>query len=1284
MEKIFTSIFNYFEKNRKVFYLVFISCFLLAGWFAAHVQFEEDISKVLPKDKKIEKLNQVFQNSRFADKLVVMISLKDTNAPAQPDSLVAFADRFTEAVTKNLSPFIRKVDERVNDDLTFSLYNNISDHLPIYLDQNDYLSIDSLIVPGKLRQSLENNFKILSSPAGIALKKMIISDPVGISFLGLKKMQQLQYDDNFELYDNCVITRDHKELLLFVTPAYPPNNTGKNAILLKGIDGIIDSVAVTHKNIETAYFGATAVSTGNAIQLRKDTMLTQGITVVFLIFFIGFYFRKKRAPFLVLIPVLFGGLFSLSAIYFIRGSISVIALGTGSVILGIAVNYSLHLFNHYRHTRNIRDVIRDLSMPLTIGSLTTIGGFLCLEFVQSEMLKDLGLFAAFSLIGASLCTLIFLPHLVATEKNHQWSRQIRNSWIDRISSYRPEYNKILIIFILIFTIIFADTAKWVGFETDLSRMNYMSDKLQRAEEKLKSINVFSLQSVYLVSEGKNLNQALENNEKMLDEVRVLQEKGIVNKYSGVSSLIMSDSLQKIKIKRWNEYWTTDKKQRLIATLKTEGQNFKFKPEAFDHFEQILNKNYEPVDSVSQAFFKKNLLDDYITEKNDNATVVTLLKVKPENKQAVYKLLEKNDAVTVLDRQYLTNKFVDIINADFSSIAWMSSILVFSVLLLTYGRIELTLISFIPMLITFIWILGIMGILGIRFNIINIIISAFIFGLGDDYSLFIMDGLLQEYKTGKQNLSSYKSSIFLSAITTIAGLGVLIFAKHPALRSIAAISIIGIICVVIMSQVLIPFLFAFLIKNRIKKNKFPWTFMGLVKSIFSFSYFVVGSLLLTLFGFFLIRLNPFNKEKGKYIYHVILSWFCWSLMYIMGNVKKRVLKQQAENFSKPAFVICNHQSFLDILMTISLHPKLILFTNHWVWNSPVFGAVVRMADFYPVMQGAESSNELLSDRIHKGYSVVIFPEGTRSADGSMKRFHKGAFFLAEKLQLDILPIVIHGSGYTMTKSDFLLKDGTITLKFLPRIAPNDNLFGEGYAERAKRIGRYFREEFKKLKTTTEQCGYFKEQLIYNYIYKGPVLEWYLRVKLRLENNYQLFHELLPTSGKILDIGCGYGFLCYMLHFTGPDRELTGIDYDENKIDTANHCFNKNEMVNFVCADATGFTFEKYDGIVLSDTLHYLQPIQQKELIEKCIEYLNPGGKIIIREGNRELAERHKGTRLTEFFSTKFFGFNKTTEHGLSFVSGASIRKIAEEKNMTCSEIDNARYTSNMIFVVKHAE
>jgi 1-acyl-sn-glycerol-3-phosphate acyltransferase len=1285
METFFIGIYNYFEKRRIVFYLVFFLSLLVTGWFAAHVKFEEDISKVLPKDKQIEKLNQVFQNSKFMDKLVVMISLKDSNAPAQPDSLVEFAGPYASAIRAKLGPLVGKLSDQVDDAIAMDLLNTITDHLPVYLDQADYQDIDSLITPATVAQSLRRDINTLNSPAGFGLKKIILRDPVGISFLGLKKLKQLQYDDNFELYDSYVMTKDHRHLLIFLTPAFAPNNTGKNAELLQGLDQIADSLQQVHsQRLEADYFGAVAVSVGNALQLRTDTLFTQGITVVFLFVFIGLYFRKKTAPFLILIPVGFGTLFALAAIYFLRGTISVIALGSGSVVLGVAVNYSLHVFNHYRYTNNIREMIRDLTLPLTVGSFTTIGGFLCLEFLASDMLKDLGLFAAFSLIGASLCSLIFLPHFIRSRPGAALPQLPRSrSWIDRVAAYRPEYNKYLVLAIVALTCVFWFTANWVSFESDLTDMNFMSAKLKRAENKLKQINIFSLQSVYLVSDGNTLNEALANNEKMISKIEALRSQGIVKKFSGVSSLIISDSLQRVKIDRWNAFWTTEKKQALMSTLRKEGSSLQFKPDAFDPFQHYLQSSFSPVDTAAMSTVRENYLNDYITEKPGGTTVVTLVKVAAENKPVIYRTFEHDSTVTVLDRQYLTHKFVDLINSDFNSIALMSSLLVFAVLLLTYGRIELTLVSFIPMVITFIWILGIMGIFGVQFNIINIIISAFIFGLGDDYSLFIMDGLLQEYKMGRQNLSSFKSSIFLSAITTVAGLGVLIFAKHPALRSIAIISMVGIICVVIMSQILIPFLFALLVGNRVKKKRFPWTLWGLIRSVFAFSYFAIGSVVLTLAGVLLVKLNPFSREKGKYLYHLFISKYCWSLVYIMVNVKKRRINPLGEDFSKPAIIICNHQSFLDILFTVLLYPKLILFTNHWVWNSPVFGALVRMADYYPVMHGLDSNLDELAGRIQQGYSLVVFPEGTRSLDGQMKRFHKGAFLLAEKLGVDILPLVIHGSGYTLSKGDFLLKNGTVTLKFLPRIHPLDTRFGLTYAEKAKRVGRYFREQYNQLARQLEEPAYFREQLRYNYLYKGPVLEWYLRIKLRLEKDYQVFHELLPRQGHVLDLGCGYGFLTYLLHFSAPERQLTGVDYDQEKTQVASCCFSRNERIQFRHADVKEFALETYDGIVLCDVLHYLEPEKQKQLVGRCIRSLLPGGIMLIRDGDTDQPGKHRKTQLTEFFSTKMFQFNKTNGHALSFFSAGTIRQIALEHSMHCDEIELSRYTSNKLFVISHA-
>lgn len=1279
MGKFFIRIYDYFGSRRPLLYTLFISLFVLFGWFAWQLKFEEDISRILPKDKKIEKLNQVFQQSKFMDKLVMMVSLTDTSA-AEPDSLVAYTGELVESIHEKLKPYITKVSDKVDEELGLELFGTINQYLPIYLGDADYKAIDTLIEPETVRRTLEQNYRTLSSPAGFALKQMISQDPVGISFLGLKKIQQLQYDENFELYDGYVFTKDRRNLLFFITPAYPPNNTGKNALLLKGLDELIGKFRKEkYPNVATSYFGATAVSVGNALQLRTDSLLTQGITVLFIIIFLGLYFRKKRAPVVILVPVLFGALFSLAAIYFIKGQISVIALGTGSVILGIAVSYSLHVFNHYRHTRNIHDLINDLAQPLTVGSFTTIGGFLCLEFVESEMLKDLGLFAAFSLIGASLCSLIFLPHFI-TSKKEQSSHQASFSWIDRFAGLRPEYNKMLVVIILGLTIFFAFWAPRVSFESDMQQMNFMTADLKKSEAKLNRINAYALQSVYLVTEGRNLNEALINNEKMNPVIAALQQKGVVKKYSGVSSLIISDSLQKIRIAKWQQYWNPEKKKALLDILNKEGRDLKFNASAFVPFTELLNREFETAPDSVMAGVRHNFLDDYITEKPGQASVVTLLKVTAGDKGPVYAAFEKDPNVTVLDKQYLTSKFVEIINSDFGSIALMTSLLVFIVLLMMYGRIELTLVSFIPMFISWIWILGIMALAGIQFNIVNIIVSALIFGLGDDYSLFIMDGLLQEYKTGKKNLSSFKSSIFLSAITTIAGLGVLIFAQHPALRSIAFISIIGILSVVIMSQVLIPFLFSVLITNRVKKNRYPWTLMGFIKSSFAFSYFIGMSVAFTLVAwiFSIFKLG----ERGKLIFHNIISKVSHRLVYVMINVKKKIINPQEEKFDNPAIIIANHQSSLDILPLAMLHPKLIMVTNNRIWNSPLFGKVIRLADYFPAEE-IESNPEPVADRIRNGYSVIIFPEGTRSEEGKIGRFHKGAFYLAEKLQVDILPIMIHGTNYTLTKQDQLLKDGQLTVKFLPRIKPTDTHLGSGYSERAKIVGRYFKTEFNALRKEIEQPAYFREKLVYNFLYKGPVLEWYMRIKTRMEKNYTVFHQLVPEKGNILDLGCGYGFMCYMLWFTSEERVITGVDYDEDKIATARHCFSNKGRIGFEHADVMSFELTKYDAIIMADMLHYLPSTGQERMINKCIDSLNEEGVLIIRDGDTDKARQHSRTKLTEFFSTRILRFNKTDGKGLNFFSGQLVRKIAAEKNMHCSEIADSKLTSNTIFILKKA-
>ncbi|PBQ31199.1 glycerol acyltransferase [Sphingobacteriaceae bacterium] len=1277
-------LYNFFQRHKALLFSSLVLLFLTFGYFSSQIEMEEDITKFIPKDKKLDEVNFILQNLKIKDKLVINLYNSDSTA-SDPSDLMACADRLADTLQKTHEEFIKELNYKVSDGLMMQTYGTFYNNLPLFLEEKDYSKIEGLLQVDSIKSTLRSNYRTLLSPTGMILGRYMRRDPLNLTPLTLKKIQSLQFDENFGVNEGYIQTQDHKNLLLFITPSVPPNETKINKAFIESLDGIVKHLTEEFQGkVVIEYYGATPVSVGNSVQVRHDSIFTSLIALCVIMVLLFLFFRRLLVILYILLPVAFGGLFSLTLLYFIKGEISAIALGAGSIVLGIAINYSLHFFTHYKHERSVKKVIEDLTLPMLVGCTTTVGAFLSLQFAKSQALHDFGMFAGFSLIGAVLFSIIVLPHLLKTKKDkkEEDAHPAKESFIDRALSYPLDKNKSVVILAFIFTIIFAFTARNVSFESDMMKMNYQSDQLNKSQQNIERINKYSLKSVYVISKGKDLNDALKANERATAKLAALKNEGFVGKYSSISSVLVSDSLQTLRIERWNTFWTKARKDSLKQNLQRYSKAYKFKEDAYNEFFALLDKDFKPIALSELDSLKKLVANDWITENKDLTTIVSLVKTEPEVKQKVYDKFEGDSDVLVFDKQFMTNQFIEIISSDFNLILLITALLVFGFMLLSHGRIELAIINFLPMFISWLWILGIMGILGLKFNIINIIISTFIFGLGDDYSIFIMDGLGHEYKYGRKNLASYKTSIFLSALTNIVGVGVLIFAKHPALKSIAAITIIGMCTVLFISFIVQPLFYNFLILNRRKRGLLPYTLFNLLLTGVGFLIFIAISLLAHASAVTLFTITPAPRKKKKLIFHYLIMYACRIMVYLVANVKKNIINPQNEIFEKPAVIISNHQSFIDLALLLMLNPKIVVFTNDTVWNSPLYGLIARMADYYPASRGYESAIDQMKKLTNDGYSVLIFPEGTRSETGEILRFHKGAFYLAEQLNLEILPILLHGAGGVVPKGDFHFKEGEVTVKYLPRILPEETTYGTGYKEKSKAIRDYFRTEYSALQKEKETVDYFRSKLIKNYIYKGPVLEWYCRIKVGLEGNYKNFESYLPKKGKIVDIGCGYGFLSLMLGFMSKEREITGIDYDEEKINIAANCVSKNKTTEFIHADVTQYEFSESDAFIINDVLHYLPQEQQVALIKKCIRNLNPKGVMIIRDADADKKQRHRGTRYTEFFSTNS-GFNKTKEGGLHFASADLIRSTLNEFNFIEYQlIDDTKLTSNVTFVIRH--
>ena len=191
MANLFLNIYSYFASHRKIFFTVFTALFAITGFFSLKIKPEEDISKILPKDRQTEKLNQILQNARFADKIVMMVSMKDSSH-ASPETQAAFSDSFSASLRNQYPSLVRSVDERVSDSLAPQLIQIVTDHLPVFLEPGDYASMDSLEDPGKLKEILSKDLRTLSSPAGFVMKSFITRDPLGVGTPAFRKIRQLQ------------------------------------------------------------------------------------------------------------------------------------------------------------------------------------------------------------------------------------------------------------------------------------------------------------------------------------------------------------------------------------------------------------------------------------------------------------------------------------------------------------------------------------------------------------------------------------------------------------------------------------------------------------------------------------------------------------------------------------------------------------------------------------------------------------------------------------------------------------------------------------------------------------------------------------------------------------------------------------------------------------------------------------------------------------------------------------------------------------------------------------
>lgn len=1265
------------QKYSTAFFTFLFLFVIFLVWGISRLQISENIFSTFPEGEAYEPLNALLESKNISNRVVFSV-----NTPPETEDPVALAEAFADSLQRFSGEYLADITalRPEIEDLTYEYFYN---NFPLLIGTEYYQTIDTKLSRDSIAASLSAAYHQLRAPGGAFLREYILNDPLFIASPFFQRQQAGVNSDQFIVEDGVLFTKDRAALIVMGRVNHPLGDSKKNELLARQLSAFSESWNLAFTDHPVEYFGTFEIAAGNASQIKKDTMLTAFIALLAILVILFGYYRKWSIPLYFILPAIFGGLFSLGVMGFLKPEISAISMATAAVILGIVLDYSFHFFTHLRHSSDVLATVREICKPLLTGSFTTILAFLALTFANSAVLQDFGLLAALSLLGAVIFTLIGLPVLLGRfgfdYKNAPQPFSIK---LPKVS------NKIKIagfFGIIAITIGFLLGPWKVQFDGDLNKLNFHPEALKLKEQKLTGVNPANEKQIFLFASSEDPETAKLHNFKLYNKLNELKQAEQIESFQSSAPFQIPGEIAAESAALWLDYWS-EKRESLFKNLDEVADSLGFTASAFDRFKTWITE-FDPENSISaDSIIAKINAEDLVARQSGKTIFITPLEVSGQQYEAATAALGQLEGVRIFDRSEVAETLLDLVRADFNYILIITALIVFITLLFIYGRIELTLLAFLPMLISWIWIVGIAGMLDIRFNFVNIVIATFIFGIGDDFSIFTTDGLLSRYKYGKDTLRAYRSAIVLSAITTIIGTGSLIFAKHPAVHSIALVSVIGLSCILFISLVFQPLMFGLFVQKRIEKRRAPVSFANFLMSVFGFLYFVIGCLLLQLI-LPLILLLPLKKLTRMKLLNTMLSKLAGTVINIGLTFRKRYYGLENFDVKKPSLIIANHNSFLDILVLLMRSPKVIMMVKSWVSDSWLFGPLVRAAGFIP-SEGGAGNLDLVRQRISEGFSIVIFPEGTRSEDGKIGRFHKGAFYLAEELGLDITPVLISGASYLLPKNDFYIKNGTLSLKVLPRISADDRSWGDTYRERTKAISAYFKKEFKNFESDIQNARYLFPRIFKNYVFKGPVLEWYLRIKWKLEHaNYDEYDRLIEDlsasqAGRksILDLGCGYGYFSYFLHYRDPDRHITGVDYDEEKIATAQHGFEKNENLNFVQANVKDFSIKNQDVIFINDILHYMRREDQIEVLQNAVNGLNENGIIFIREGITDLTTRHKRTLRSEWFSTRLLGFNKT-ETELCFLSRDFIEDFAKKNRLSCKMKEQSATTSNVLFILQ---
>lgn len=1239
---------------------------------SSRINLEEDILGILPqRDRIVDDYKYTLRKFRQIDRVYIDVGINRDDA----GTLALAADELYARLATNTA--FAHLTYRIEFGSQRTIVNFLTGALPNLFSEADALALDKKLETASVRAFLTDRRRKLAGPEGMVLKDVVAADPIGMSGLVIAKVVPLQTGfGDAHVEDGRLTSRDERHVLLMAEPKFPPADSKQSAALVAEMLRASHEVENDFPGVHVAITGGHRMSLDNATLLRRDAKhcMILALSAMFILCFTAY--RRRWLATVTFLPSLFGTLVAGAVLALVDEHLSAIAIGFASMAIGITVDYGIYVVYHLDNAATDRNsagkITGRLVLPTFIGALTIIAAFIVLACSPMRGYQQLGIFGAVGVLMSAAFALFVLPLLIPLPKNNEPLPQLRfTGWMENFHTWQKSRRPALLLGVAALSIVAMVGVKKLRFEGDISKLNGITEST-RADDKLISQTWGDALSLTLVvARGKTVDAALAQNDRAA--MMLAQQTNVAGIYS-LTSVCPSLATQEENIRRWQRFWTPERRATMHQTLRQTGGELGFRPDAFAPFWKSVEEN--PA-MLTLDMFRGTGLEQALSERvavgtNDTA-VSTLIKLVDRSQAA--KLRDALPGFILIDQQSLADHIAGLARNGMVRFALWSVVAVGAIVYLSLASIELLVATLLPIGFGLLWTLGLMGLLDLPINVMNCVFVIFVIGMGEDYSVFLATSKLDEWRGHPPRIHATSAAVLISAATTIFGFAVLVVARHPVLFSMGTTILLGMASTFVATLVITPACMDLLLfKNPPRGAPRWWHPLVTLWVILHLG----GS---QVFLYYVLRpiLKIISPRTADDRLRRATRWMARGVVQSVPFGKLEFQNITRETFSPPCIVVSNHQSAVDVMLVVSLPGDVRQTAKKRVFDQPMLGIGCQLLGHVMVEPNdPETTMRRCRETLASGASVHFYPEGTRSQDGFVQRFHRGAFELAVELKQDILPIVLCDSNTAMPRDAYWFEPYHITVRAHPRITPQTFDYSQGSLALMHHCEGVVRAALQKQLDAINTPRVVCRKVGRLYRYQGKYVEQFVYWKMKLDPVFTLLDRVVPRSGFILDLGCGYGLATHWLSCFTDGRTFLGVDYDEDKIRAAQRTAPEHPRIQFEVGDLLEREYPACDTILLLDVLHYWTPEKQQSILKKARAALRPGGRLVLRDGVRAESDAHRRIHRWEEFATRL-GMNRTQE-GLHFQTQAELAVMLQRAGFASWEIKReAGRDSNVMLV-----